>query len=179
MTRTIPPESVVAPTCIYELIHYSTFTPIDGCFVEVGVYKGGTAWHLSNIAEERGVPLFLYDTFEGMPYADASDQHKVGDFSDTSAEAVAAAIPYAKVIKGVFPASITHDTENVAFAHIDCDQYQAIVSSARALISRMAPGGIMLFDDFGVLDQATKAVSDLFGMENIKLTRCHKAWIQF
>jgi len=178
MTITPPPYSVVPVQCRYNLVHYAMHTPEDGCFVEVGVYQGGTAWHLAQVAEERGVPIFLYDTFSGIPYQGELDAHEPGDFDDTSADAVRAAIPYATVVEGLFPDSIVR-MPPVSFAHIDCDQYQSIIDTVRALTPRMLKGGIMVFDDYGYLDSATQAVHDLFADDRIGLTRCRKAWVQF
>lgn len=51
----------------------------EGCFVEVGVWKGGTASRLQELRT-----LYAYDTFEGMPFAEEEDYHKEGDFNDTN-----------------------------------------------------------------------------------------------
>ena len=90
--------SVVAKEVISALIRRAKLSP-NGSFVEVGVYKGGTAWHLSKLAEEQNRKIYLYDTFEGIPYKDKIDSHKVGDFNDTSYDKIVEAIPYAQVIK--------------------------------------------------------------------------------
>lgn len=134
-----------------------------GCFVEVGVYKGGTAWHLAKVARAQGRPLFLYDTFCGMPFSDEGDSHKVGDFGATSLEMVQKAIPDAICVPGVFPASLV-DMPPVAFAHIDCDQFRSITDCVRELFfKRMVPGGIMVFDDYPFLPAAVRAVEGIFG----------------
>lgn len=135
-----------------------------GCFVEVGVYKGGTASYLTHFAELQKRRVYLYDTFEGIPFSDEGvDFHKVGDFSDTSYEDIKNALPYATVVKGIFPASAV-PMEPVAFAHIDCDQYRSIVESVNYLIPLMAAGGIIWFDDVHEHIPATmKAITELFG----------------
>lgn len=161
-TQLTAPTSLVCDRTIEELLSYAKTVPA-GCFVEVGVYKGGTAWHLWQICEQEGRELFLYDTFTGIPFQDpAVDSHKVGDFNDTSAEAVQAAIPGATVVAGVFPDSaITMPL--VAFAHIDADQYQSVKEAAQYLFPRMVHGGIIWFDDFNCLPGAAKAVYEVFG----------------
>lgn len=156
------PTSLVCQNTIEEMIAYARTVPA-GCFVEVGVYKGGTAWHLSQLCQEECRRLFLYDTFTGIPYCDAAvDSHKVGDFRDTSAEAVAAAIPHATVVPGIFPGSAV-PMPPVAFAHIDCDQYQSVKEAAQFLLPKMVHGGILWFDDFNCLPGAAKAVYEVFG----------------
>ena len=69
------PHSLVHPVAIDSLMYYASRAPM-GAIVEVGVYKGGTAWHLARL----GRPLYLYDTFEGMPVSSGSDTHQLGHF---------------------------------------------------------------------------------------------------
>jgi hypothetical protein len=154
------PESLVDPVNIANMISTASHCPA-GAFVEVGVYKGGTAWHLDQLAQEQGRECFLYDTFEGIPYSDPVDHHKVGDFSDTSYERVRDLLPRSKVIKGIFPASAVR-MDKVAFVHLDCDQYQSIIDSCRYLEALMVPGGVMWFDDSPILAGAEIAVRELY-----------------
>lgn len=132
---------------IQSLCYFADRAP-DGAIVEVGVYQGGSAYFLSRLNR----PLFLYDTFNGIPYQGAMDTgNPVGKFADTSAEAVQALIPSATVIKGLFPDSLI-EMPPIGFVHADADQYE----STRAIIEKMPPlmvkGGFILFDDFGVPD---------------------------
>jgi O-methyltransferase len=154
---------------VLKTIKYVASQTPHGCFVEVGVWKGGSAYVLGMVAEEQGRNLYLYDTFEGMPYADPWDVHKVGDFSDTSLEAVAALIPHAIITKGVFPESAHPDMRKVAFAHIDCDQYRAIKESVEYLRPLMVEGGLMWFDDYGAIPASTRAVDEIFGDRIVKV----------
>jgi len=154
------PESLIGETQIREMCTLARDTP-PGCFIEVGVYKGGSAYHLSKLAKEQGREIFLYDTFTGIPFSDEIDAHKVGDFSETSFEEVKAAIPYASVIQGIFPNSMV-EMPQIAFAHIDADQYRSIKESIEALLPKMVIGGIMVFDDYNCLRGANKAVDEKF-----------------
>ena len=162
MSQSDAPMSLVTGHVIDELIESARLTP-SGAFIEVGVYKGGTAWHLAALARSQGRPLYLYDTFTGIPYADpAVDSHVVGDFRDTSAAAVQEAIPDAIIIEGIFPQSAI-EMPPIAFAHLDCDQYQSIREASEYLIPRMVSGGVIWFDDYNCLSGATRAVHDVFG----------------
>jgi Methyltransferase domain len=133
-----------------------------GCVVEVGVYKGGTAYFLDQWAQYKNRECYLYDTFCGMPYAEPGDSHALGDFADTSAMAVKELIPHAHVIPGIFPTSAI-DMPRVAFAHIDVDQYRAYIESCSYLDPLMAPGSIMWFDDADCIPAAGKAVFEMYG----------------
>lgn len=138
------------------MLELATNTP-EGCFIEVGVYKGGTAVLLHELALRQKRALFLYDTFTGIPYKCAVDEHEVGDFSDTSVDLVRQCCPHAVIISGVFPRSAV-EMGPVAFAHIDCDQYQSHCDSIEFLVPKMVRGGIIWFDDSTALYGARLAV---------------------
>lgn len=140
-------DTVLSPQAIDSLMYYASRAP-DGAIVEVGVYRGGSAYHLAQL----GRPLYLYDTFDGIPYQGALDTgNPVGKFSDTSAEAVQQLIPAAIVVKGLFPDSLV-TMPPIGFVHADADQYE----STKAILERLPPlmvrGGFILLDDFGVDD---------------------------
>jgi len=158
------PASIVGESIIEGLIDLARKTPA-GCFVEVGVYKGGTGWHLAKLAEKQKREVFLFDTFTGLPYKGPFDPMTTGTFNDTSFDEVKRIIPYAQVIQGIFPQSVEEQNISlppVAFVHLDCDQYQSIKESAQFLTPMMVSGGVMWFDDYNCLEGATMAVDELF-----------------
>jgi O-methyltransferase len=134
----------------------------EGCFVEVGVYKGGTAYELNEVAKRQGRTLYLYDTFTGIPSKHSFDTHNCGDFSDTSLREVQDAIPEAIIYPGVFPLT-ARDMGPIAFVHLDCDQYMSYKEAIRYLSADMVPGGVMWFDDCPALVGAAKACEEAFG----------------
>lgn len=155
-------ESLVSPLNISNMIAMARATPPAGAFIEVGVYKGGTAWHLDRLAKEQGRACFLYDTFKGIPYSSVDDHHQIGDFGDVDFEEVKNQMTVSAVIKGIFPASAVV-MGRVAFVHLDCDQYQSIIDACHYLQPLMMAGGVMWFDDSPVLAGAEKAVMELYG----------------
>lgn len=165
------PSAVGDIKIIKELVEKASSTP-EGCFIEVGVYKGGTASYLTELAEKQNREIYLYDTFTGIPFREEYEKHKVGDFSDTSFESVRDALPYAKVIQGIFPESAV-SMPSIAFAHIDVDQYKSYVDCINYLSPKMISGGIMWFDDYE-LQGAKNAIDELFG-DKIIFAKCgHK-----
>ena len=151
--------SLIPPESLDDLVYYASHSP-PGAIVEVGVYKGGSALRLA----ELNRPLYLYDTFTGIPCAGPYDLgHKIGDFADTSFEAVKALIPSAHVIKGVFPLSLVA-MPPVAFVHCDVDQYESTLAVCNTMPAMMVRGGIILFDDYGTpgCPGATQAVEECF-----------------
>lgn len=165
------PDSVIGAGALIELAEIAARSP-EGCFVEIGVYKGGSAAYLASIAEQQKRQLFLYDTFSGIPFKGCDDRHEVGDFADTSADAVREAIPTATVVKGVFPESLV-SMPPVAFVHVDCDQYESVKAACKSMPPLMVNGGALLFDDYGCLPGATKAVDESF--PEVSITRNGKA----
>jgi O-methyltransferase len=150
--------SLISGPAIAELLRLARAAP-PGRIAEIGVYKGGSAWHLARLNRE----LHLFDTFAGIPFKGELDYHKIGDFSDTSVEAVAEAIPTAIFHVGIFPETLPEDLTDFGFVHVDCDQYQSVRDCIQHLGPRMLPGGVMVFDDYGHLEGATAAVKELLG----------------
>jgi hypothetical protein len=172
------PMTLLRQDVLQELMETARHCP-PGDLVEVGVYQGGSAAGLGEVAKEQGRRLFLFDTFAGIPYCDPTiDAHRVGDFSDTSLEGVQAAIPHAICIKGIFPGTLTDDVGPIALAHVDCDQFQSVMDCCLHLSPRMVTGGIMVFDDVDVLPGAKLAVSKVFG-DRIKISAQGKARVYF
>lgn len=140
--------SAVSSDVIERMISTAQKTP-EGCFIEVGVYKGGTASHLTELAIKQKRKIYLYDTFEGMPFHDKVDLHKVGDFADTDYNSVKLSLPYANVIKGIFPQSAI-EMPAIAFAHLDVDQYLSYKSSISYIKNKIVKGGIIWIDDYSM-----------------------------
>lgn len=139
----------------------------EGDVAECGVYKGGTARILAELLSDR--PLHLFDTFEGMPATDpARDLHKLGDFADTDVASVReylSGLENVNLVAGLIPGSLrVVDDRKFSFVHIDLDIYSAIKSAFEFFYPRMAPGGILLFDDYGFpsCPGARSAVDEFF-----------------
>ncbi|MEW6676864.1 MAG: TylF/MycF/NovP-related O-methyltransferase [Pseudomonadota bacterium] len=135
------------------------FSHRQGSFWECGVYKGGTAALLADIlggteASEYGHRLRLFDTFAGMPETDPSkDQHRRGDFADTSLEAVRSLVGTRSFVSyhpGFIPESFAGlEDEAIVFAHVDVDIYRSVMDCCDFIYPRLLEGGVMIFDDYG------------------------------
>ena len=172
------PQSLVGSGLIEMMVELSSNAP-PGCIVEVGVYHGGSAWHLAKVAKEQGREIHLFDTFSGIPCAEPEDNHVVGDFNDADLDAVMVAIPDAKFHVGVFPETMPADMPPIAFAHIDCDQYASVKASIEHLGPLMVPGGIMHFDDYTCTRGATRAVNEAFPEDRIVPTTAGRGLVRF
>ncbi len=152
--RILPRTLVDAPRCwaLYCLARQSLHVP--GCFLEAGVYKGGTAALLRSVLEtEPSKHLHLFDTFEGLPEVDGSkDLLRRGDFNDTSLEGVRQFVGSDRISyhKGLIPSTFTAiETESIAFAHVDVDLFSSVLACCQFIYPRLSPGGVMVFDDYG------------------------------
>jgi Methyltransferase domain len=160
-----------------DLLFNARNTP-DGCFVEVGVYYGWSAWNLNKLAAEMHRKLFLYDTFAGIPHISEHDRNlELGDFCNTDYQGICELCPDATVVKGIFPDSAV-DMPPAAFAHLDCDAYQSVKESALYLIPKMVKGGIIWFDDSPHLAGALKATTELFG-DRLRLSESKRHHVRF
>ncbi len=167
-------RSAISERAVENLCNYAALSP-PGCFVELGVYRGGSAIKLAEVARAQGRELYLFDTFQGIPFSDPIDAHKVGDFGDTDIDAVKRAIPDAVLVQGVFPESLIK-MPPIAFVHVDADQYRSVKAACEIFPPQMVHGGVMLFDDYGCLEGATKAVHEHFS--NIERTAHGKAVVR-
>lgn len=167
-------ESIIAQPQLKAMKDLALSAP-PGCFCEVGVYKGGSAAVLYEVAISQGRYLHLFDTFTGTPfYKEGLDQHKIdGEFADPwAARKILIGLPAAQLHIGIYPTTHPFDLEDIAFVHCDCDQYD----SYRAVIDRMwplvVPGGILLFDDYPYLPGAKQAVEETFSLGELR--PCHQ-----
>ena len=152
---------------LYQLAR--SVSPLEGDFAEIGVYRGGTAFLLGRLADQQKKTLHLFDTFEGMPETDEEkDFVRKGDFADTCLESVQS---YLKDIAsceyhpGLFPATADPVKEKrFSFVHVDVDMYQSVLDCCDFFHQRLAPGGVMVFDDYGFIttEGARKAVDEHF-----------------
>jgi hypothetical protein len=173
------PVSLIGEQHLAEMILAATASPPGGAFVEVGVFRGGSAWRLYGLAEQQGREIYLYDTFTGIPWRDAIDSHSVGDFSDTNYDHMVELFAKARVVKGIFPDSAI-PMPGIAFAHLDCDQYRSVKESIEYLRPRMLAGGVMWFDDSPCLAGAKLAVFESFAPSAIRISSDHgKNYVTF
>jgi hypothetical protein len=150
----------------------------EGVFVEFGVYRGGSAIELIKVAEEQKRELHLFDTFTGIPYREEFDNHSIGDFSDTNEEEVRNMLPGAIFHVGIFPETMPKEFPKIAFLHIDADQYKSYITAIENFAPYMNEGGIMWFDDVGLLRGADKAIQEKFNWE-LTQHKCGKYFKRF
>jgi O-methyltransferase len=132
------------------LLEYLRMTSgVFGNVAELGVYKGGAARLMLNEAGPLKT-LVLFDTFSGMPSQGPHDIHKVGDFADTSLQAVKAL--FGREDKVEF---FVGDFEKIklpdyaySFVHLDADQYEVTKAGLEYFYPRVTREGYLVLDDY-------------------------------
>lgn len=153
---------------LYSLAKATSHLP--GALAEAGVYRGGSAKILCTVKGDS--PLYLFDTFEGMPKVNAATDGRFsqGNFADTGYEDVAAylsAFPNVRFYKGFFPDSAIGkepEKQTYRFVHLDLDIYESTSKSLDFFYPRMVSGGIIVSHDYSNLKvpAVKKAFHDFF-----------------
>ena len=142
---------------------------VIGDFVELGVYRGGTARLIHHYAPDRH--LHLFDTFSGFDERDTfqdkqvvSHDVDVSQFSDTGLEFVKSQIKTKNTnvhfYQGFFPETFPEElkSKNFAFVHLDADLYSPIASGLQIFYPLLSPGGFIVIHDYNAWVGARHAV---------------------
>ncbi|MGY1897942.1 TylF/MycF/NovP-related O-methyltransferase [Nocardia gipuzkoensis] len=145
-------HTLLSPHHLFSLWQLARATnSIPGSVAEVGVFRGGSARLLARSCSQRRV--FLFDTFEGIPYHKSVDIHRTGDFRNTSLREVSDLMldcPNSVIRPGIFPHSACDAREEVfSLVHIDVDVHEAVEACLKFFYDRLHPGGVLVLDDYG------------------------------
>lgn len=128
---------------------------LTGNIAELGVYRGKFARYINQYFPER--TLYLFDTFEGFDNRDIARETREKfsngeqDFSNTSVDAVMAAMPFpekCKLVKGFFPESAVHIDDTFVFVSLDTDLYEPVFNGLRFFYPKLVSGGYIFVHDF-------------------------------
>jgi len=141
------PEAMVLPDR-YALLRFAlSRAPTEGLVLEFGVEKGLSLRHLASLTQRD---VHGFDSFEGLP----------GDWTGTkeakSAFSRSGKLPKvpenAKLHIGWFDATLppflAANPAPCALIHVDCDIYTSTVTIFAHLRDRIAPGTIIVFDEY-------------------------------
>lgn len=161
---------------------------IPGAVVEFGCYIGTTSLFVRRILDDAGQsedrPFHVYDSFEGLPQKSIQDNNAAGvDFEagklyvskkEFLHQFRAAGLKPPTVHKGWFdqlgPSEVP---EPIAFAFLDGDFYDSIISSLRLVWPKMSEGGVIVVDDYKreTLPGVERAINDFFQGKHIRSLR--------
>lgn len=153
----IRPNTLVDQYRCYELWDLGTsLASVEGDYLEVGVWRGGTGCLLAQSVRNTPKKVFLADTFSGVVKVSVKDTaYKGGEHADTSEEAVHLLARQLKlsnisVLKGIFPDDTAQAVNGkIALFHCDVDVYQSAKDTVEWVLPRLSQGGAIVFDDYG------------------------------
>ena len=134
---------------------------VPGEVVEIGCNKGGTSVFLRMVMNhfDPHRELHVYDSFQGLPEPGPADQ-RAGGYSlsaglcaaspdDVRASFAQRDLAPPVIHTGWFANSLpTELPDHLAFAYLDGDFYDSIMTSLQHVYPRMAPGAIAVIDDY-------------------------------
>ncbi len=176
---------------LYKAVEYVVAAGIPGAFVECGVWRGGSVMMMA-LALQRfggvGRPLYCFDTFQGMPPPDEQDARsdtgiaaaEILAAADRSAERSVWAVASLETVRRNLASTgypqdlITYcegkveDTlpgsapAEIALLRLDTDWYASTKHELVHLYPRLAPGGVLVIDDYGYWRGARAATDEYF-----------------
>ncbi|MEM9111056.1 MAG: TylF/MycF/NovP-related O-methyltransferase [Planctomycetota bacterium] len=159
---------------VWNSLNYVLNAGIPGALVECGVWKGGVCMLMAKTLKDRGVTdreLYLYDTFAGMAEPTDRDVSFSGQVAQTKWRQSQHAdhntwcyAPLEQVQQNLastgyassrcrFIQGKTQDTlpetlpDQIALLRLDTDWYESTYHELTHLYPRLAPGGVVIFDD--------------------------------
>lgn len=156
---------------VYQLMRL--VSGVSGDTAECGVYKGAASWLICKANQESGCERthYVFDSFMGLskPVPIDGAHWQEGDLNATMAETRNNLLEYDRLVflEGWIPSRFNEvASKRFSFVHIDVDLYEPTSQSIEFFYERLAPGGIMLCDDYGfdTCPGATKAMDDFFSI---------------
>jgi O-methyltransferase len=179
-----------------EGVEYVCKNNVAGDFVECGVWKGGScmAAALTFARLGRDVPIWLYDTFEGMSEPTDLDRDSRTGASAAqllarskkfdTASSVRAYSPLEQVQKNLattgyqrikFIKGKVEDTipsnipDKICILRLDTDWYESTKHELQHLYPRLVSGGVLILDDYGHWAGARRAVDEYFAVQGLPM----------
>jgi hypothetical protein len=159
--------------------------PITAAIVECGTWRGGMSAGLIEIFGHQRTYHF-FDSFEGLPAAQQIDgasainwQQDVASpryFNNCTASEhefrqtigkTGVLVSQIHIHRGLFDTTVpVTDTGPIALLRLDGDWYASTMCCLEALFPKVAPGGIVIIDDYGTWDGCTRAVHDYLSAQS-------------
>lgn len=150
---------------------------IPGDLLQAGVWRGGSAAFMRGVLAAHGCQdrcVWVADSFQGLPVSTAA--------ADLGFEMDASVLPVLSVsqedvrslfkrlglldrqvrfLPGWFDASLADQPHGpLAVLHIDADLYASTRAVLEHCYTRVAPGGFVIIDDYGILEPCREAVDE-------------------
>ena len=178
------------------LAHYEIYKQIvglPGALVELGVYKGASlarfATFRSLLESDSSRAIHGFDAFGAFPRDGVSgplDQAFIAEFEGGRGEGIAksdlAAILDEKPFRNVhlhegnifdtLPRHLESEPAlRIALLHLDLDVYEPTSFALDRLLPHMVRGGIVMFDDYGMVEGATRSADETVDRLGVRLEK--------
>lgn len=125
-----------------------------GAIVEAGCFKGGSTSKLSLVAALVKRPMYVFDSFEGLPNVAEGEKNNFnrGDYAGALEEVIANVSAYGNVgactfIKGWFSDTLPHFNQPIAVCFADVDLASSLETCLRHFYPLLQPGGAIFSHD--------------------------------
>jgi O-methyltransferase len=171
---------------LYTAVRYAVEEQVPGDIVECGVWRGGSsmlaALTLLSYGEQTR-SLFLYDTFAGMvePTAVDGEMARRGWIASLARDDSGWCFsPLDEVRRNMLTTGLSADRvkfvqgkvedtipatspAQISVLRLDTDWYESTKHELEHLYPLLAPGGVLILDDYGFWEGARRAVDEYFG----------------
>ena len=184
--------SVDRQLALIQSVRHVVRNRIPGCFVECGVWRGGSAMAAALALAQEGCSdreLFLFDTFEGMTEPTAVDLSFAGenaatllkradrteqvwccaDLTDVRTNLMSTGYPEKRIhfVKGPVEQTIPVSPQlpAIAILRLDTDWYESTKHELEHLFPLLQQDGILIVDDYGYWQGARQAVDEYLSLQ--------------
>lgn len=192
LTKVWPFTMVGCPRLInaYQLARRIDRDRVPGAIVECGVWKGGCAAMMAVGSKDR--PIWLFDSFEGLPEPTPSDGPLALDFANNINRGELKSIRRCEgtvdhvnklffsilkvkkdrvhTVKGWFQDTLYPEKEKIgpiALLRLDGDWYESTKICLNELYDQVVCGGYVIIDDYFYWEGCKKAVDEFLETRNI------------
>jgi len=178
---------------IYKTIcHYEIFKQsikAKGSIVECGVFKGVSLIRFLTfrnlILKNQSKKVYGFDVFGNFPRQNLKRDNNFANYHNTkiglgiSSENLKKNLKKKnfknfKLIRGNIFKTVPNFLKSnknfkISFLHLDLDVYEPTLFALNAFFKHLSPRGVILLDDYGLIDGATEAVDEFIKKNNLKL----------
>ena len=158
---------------------------IPGDYIETGVWRGSACILIRAILEAREVTdrkVFVADSFEGLPRPNvkrhpADKRDRLFKFHELAVSEEQVRENFRKYdlldhqvvfLKGLFSETLPKlTTERFALIRLDGDMYGSTIDRLTNLYDRLSPGGFVIIDDYGALQNCRLAVHNFLNSRSL------------
>ena len=195
--RRVRPRTMTSWTKLQALVlatRYIHEHEIPGDIVECGVWRGGSMQAVALTLQQLGAQrhLHLFDTFEGMPPPGEHDVRHDGEpaqalLDDADRDAAVWAVADLPDVQRAmaeiawpedlvsYHEGLVEDTipsrapDQIALLRLDTDWYSSTRHELAHLYDRLAPGGVLIIDDFGHWEGSRRATEEFLAETGAEL----------